>query len=175
MVPLHIFEPRYRQLLEDAETRDFSFGIYYNHTTNIGKLGSLVKLESVIKRYKTGESDIIVKCLDLFTMGKLFRTYKDKLYPGGQITRWNVEGSKPMGESLKEYFQEYHSWLKLTHGDKVVSLYDVANELSLGFEERLKFVQLPVAKQESFLVNQIKYQILLMHQAESARDIFHLN
>ena len=175
MVPLHIFEPRYRQLLEDAETRDISFGIYYNHTSNTGKLGSLVKLESVIKRYKTGESDIIVKCLDLFTMGKLYRTYKDKLYPGGEITRWNVEGSKPMGESLKSYFQEYHTWLKITHSEKVISLYDVANELSLGAEERLSFVKLPTEKQESFLVNQIKYQILLMRQAESARDIFHLN
>lgn len=175
MVPLHIFEPRYRQLLDDAETRDISFGIYYNHTTNTEKLGSLVKLESVIKRYKTGESDIIVKCLDLFTMSKLFRTYKDKLYPGGEITRWNVEGSKPMGESLRGYFQEYHSWLKITHSEKIVSLYDVANELSFGFEERLKFVKLPIDKQESFLVNQIKYQILLMRQAESAKDTFHLN
>lgn len=175
MVPLHIFEPRYRQLLEDAENRDISFGIYYNHTSNTGKLGSLVKLESVIKRYKTGESDIIVKCLDLFTMGKLFRTYKDKLYPGGEITRWNVEGSKPMGDSLRNYFKEYHTWLKITHAEKVVSVYDVANELSLGFEERLNFVKLPTEKQESFLVNQIKYQILLMRQAESARDIFHLN
>ncbi|HCR53616.1 MAG TPA: hypothetical protein DIW27_04310 [Cytophagales bacterium] len=27
MVPLHIFEPRYRQLLEDAEKRDIAFGI----------------------------------------------------------------------------------------------------------------------------------------------------
>jgi hypothetical protein len=175
MVPLHIFEPRYRQLLDDAETRDISFGIYYNHTTNTEKLGSLVKLESVIKRYKTGESDIIVKCLDLFMMGKLFRTFKDKLYPGGEITRWNVAGSKPMGDSLRSYFQEYHAWLKITHSEKIVSLYDVANELSLGFEERLKFVKLPTDKQESYLVNQIKYQILLMRQAESARDTFHLN
>ena len=58
MVPLHIFEPRYRQLLQDAEERDISFGIYFNHTLNTEKLGSLVKLESVIKRYDGGESDI---------------------------------------------------------------------------------------------------------------------
>lgn len=175
MVPLHIFEPRYRQLLEDAETKDVLFGIYYNHTTNVDKLGSLVKLESVIKRYKTGESDIIVKCVDLFTMDKLYRTYKDKLYPGGDVTFWNVDGLKPMGDSLRNYFDQYHTWLKLTHSDSVVSLYDVANELSLGFDERLKFVSLSTERQESYLINQIKYQIQLMRQAESAKDIFHLN
>ena len=71
MVPLHIFEPRYRQLLDDAETKDISFGIYFNHTLNREKFGSLVKLESIIKRYPGGESDIIVKCIDLFVMDTL--------------------------------------------------------------------------------------------------------
>jgi hypothetical protein len=175
MVPLHIFEPRYRQLLEDAETKDITFGIYYNHTSNTQKLGSLVKLESVIKRYKTGESDIIVKCVDLFSMNKLYKTHRDKLYPGGDVAFWNVDCLKPMSDSLKDYFEQYHFWLKITHSDKVVSLYDVANELSLGFDERIKFVNLSIEKQESFLINQIKYQIQLMRQAENAKDIFHLN
>ncbi len=175
MVPLHIFEPRYRQLLEDAETKDITFGIYYNHTSNTEKLGSLVKLESVIKRYKTGESDVIVKCVDLFTLSKLHKNYKDKLYPGGEVTYWKVDGTQPMRVTLKDYFDQYHTWLRITHSDKVVSLYDVANELSLGFDERLKFVKLPTDRQESYLINQIKYQIHLMRQAESAKDIFHLN
>jgi hypothetical protein len=175
MVPLHIFEPRYRQLLEDAETKDITFGIYYNHTSNTEKLGSLVKLESVIKRYKTGESDIIVKCVDLFTLSKLHKNYKGKLYPGGDVTCWNVDSTHPMRVTLKDYFDQYHTWLKITHSDNVVSLYDVANELSLGFDERLKFVKLPTDRQESYLINQIKYQIQLMRQAESAKDIFHLN
>ena len=175
MVPLHIFEPRYRQLLDDAETKDVSFGIYYNHTTNTDKLGALVKLESVIKRYKTGESDIIVKCTDLFNMDKLYRTYKDKLYPGGDVTFWQVDGLMPMSSALKEYFEQYHVWLKINHSDKAVSMFDVANELSLGFDERLKFVTLSPDKQESYLINQIVYQIQLMRQAENAKDIFHLN
>jgi len=175
MVPLHIFEPRYRQLLEDAETRDISFGIYYNHVSNTERLGAMVKLESVIKRYKTGESDIIVKCTDLFTMDKLYKTYKDKLYPGGEVTLWEVDNLKPMNDSLKDYFSQYHTWLKITHSEKVVSLYDVANELSLGFDDRLKFVMLSGEKQESYLINHIKYQIQLMRQVENSRDIFHLH
>jgi len=30
-------------------------------------------------------------------------------------------------------------------------------------------------KQESYLINHIKYQIQLMRQVENSRDIFHLN
>src|SRR5829696_7645205 len=85
LVPLHIFEPRYKQLLADAETLDIPFGIFCNHDYNKNKLGSLMKLESVIKRYPNGESDIIVRCMDIFAMDKMFRTYKSKLYPGGDV------------------------------------------------------------------------------------------
>ena len=49
MVPLHIFEPRYRQLLQDAEERDISFGIYFNHTLNTEKLGEVGKCNQTIR------------------------------------------------------------------------------------------------------------------------------
>src|SRR5438105_395123 len=89
LVPLHIFEPRYKQLLTDAETKDISFGIYFTHVSNTEKIGSIVKLESVIKRHETGESDIIVKCTDLFHLNRMFRNFKDKLYPGGEVKLWS--------------------------------------------------------------------------------------
>ena len=62
LVPLHIFEPRYKQLLLDAEASDINFGIFFNHEINKEKIGSLMRLESVLKRYHGGEAEIIVKC-----------------------------------------------------------------------------------------------------------------
>jgi len=175
MIPLHIFEPRYRQLLEDAESKDIAFGIYFNHVSNSEKLGSLVKLESVLKRYETGEADIIVKCVDLLSLSKMFRTFRDKLYPGGEVELWQVDVTQPMGESLRKYFSEYLSLIRLNHPDKSTSLYDAANELNLGFEERLKLVLMEEERKESFLVSRLKYHIQLLHQVEKAKDVFHLN
>src|SRR5688500_13746656 len=91
LVPLHIFEPRYKQLLTDTETLDIPFGIYCNHEFNKEKLGSLMKLESVIKRHSSGESDIVLRCVDVFAMDKLYRTYKSKMYPGGDVNLWKVD------------------------------------------------------------------------------------
>jgi uncharacterized protein len=175
MIPLHIFEPRYRQLLEDAESKDMPFGIYFNHVSNTEKFGSLVKLESVIKRYETGESDIIVKCVDLLSMSKMFRTFRDKLYPGGEIELWHVDLTEPMGHGLRKYFTEYFNMIRINQADKSISLYDAANELNLGFEERVKFVQLDDERKESFLIARLKYQIELLNQVEKAKDVFHLN
>ncbi len=175
MIPLHIFEPRYQQLLEDAEAKDMAFGIYYNHVSNTEKFGSLVKLESVIKRYKTGESDIIVKCVDLLSMSKMFRTFREKLYPGGEVELWRIDLEEPMGHTLRKYFTKYFNMIRINQADKSISLYDAANELNLGFEERVKFVQLDDDHKESFLVARLKYHIELLHQVEKAKDVFHLN
>ena len=175
LVPLHIFEPRYRQLLEDAETRDFSFGIYFNHTTNVDKLGSLMRLESIIKKYPGGESDIIVRCTDLFAMETMFRTHRDRLYPGGEVEYWNIDTSIPASEKLTEEFQEYLSMMKMTPHDKIFSAWDIAAELSLEFDDKLKFVHFDAEKQASFLSTRLTYSKHLLIQAEKAKDVFHLN
>jgi Uncharacterized protein, similar to the N-terminal domain of Lon protease len=176
LVPLHIFEPRYRQLLHDAETKDIPFGIYFTHTANDQKLGSLVKLESVIKRYSGGESDIIVKCIDLFELKKLLKTYRDKLYPGGEVNLWNLDLSLPIeNDRLLTLFKEYRNQLKITPQVKPLSVYDVANELNLDNEDKLKFASANSNKKEAFLISQLRYHTQLLNHVELSKDVFHLN
>ncbi len=175
LVPLHIFEPRYRQLLQDAETRDIGFGIYFNHAQNESKFGSWVKLETVLKRYAGGESDIIVKCLDLFTMDKLFRTFQDKLYPGGEVIRLNVDLKTLAPFSLLEKYSEYAMQMNLKNIASSTSAWHIANDLNMDFSDKLKFVALDNAKKNSFLMSQLSYQLELLVKAEKSKDVFHLN
>ena len=175
MIPLHIFEPRYKQLLVDAETKDFSFGIFFNHISNTEKIGSLVKLESVIKRYPQGESDIILKCQDLFSMNKLYRTFRDKLYPGGEVSFWNIDVTCPVSKRLQDAFKEYLLYFQIRNGDGAPSLFTIANEINLDFDERLRFVKSNDDQKETFLFSHLKYQTQLLYQAEKAKDVFHLN
>lgn len=175
LVPLHIFEPRYRQLLDDAEKGDISFGIFFNHVDNTHKLGSLVKLESVIKRFPGGESDIIVKCIDIFRMESLHRTFKDKLYPGGDIERYQVDLKKPVKGKLQKEFGSYLKLLLIPNAKQVTSIFQIANELSLDNQDRLKFVAIDGEKKEAFLLSRLRYQIRLVLEAEKSKDVFHLN
>lgn len=176
LVPLHIFEPRYRQLLQDCETKDITFGIYFTHAANEPKLGSLMKLESVIKRYSGGESDIIVRCIDLFEMHKLSRTFRDKLYPGGEVTLWKVDLKRPAeSDKLLTYFQDYCIQFKISNARRDPSVFEIANELNFDNEHKLKFANLPAEKRESFLITQLRYHLQLLSQAEKAKDVFHLN
>ncbi len=175
LVPLHIFEPRYKQLLSDAEMKDVSFGILFNHVMNEKKIGSLVKLESVIKRFSNGETDIIVKCSDLFHLNKLYRTFRDKLYPGGDVTCWKVETTSPVSKPLQQLFKHYLQHFQIHSTNPVHSFFSIANELNLDFEERLRFVCLDDAQKEHFLFSHLNYQTRLLQEAEKSRNIFHLN
>ncbi|MFN3840647.1 MAG: LON peptidase substrate-binding domain-containing protein [Cyclobacteriaceae bacterium] len=175
LVPLHIFEPRYKQLLQDAENSDITFGIFFNHTLNEEKIGSLMKLESVIKRYPGGESDIIVKCVDIFNMETLFRTFRSKMYPGGDVYFWRVDLNELAGGKLSEIFREYLSQRKITRHQGFFSIYDVANELGLDISERYRFLSGDDQERERFLIQKVKFRKHILDREYLSRDSYHLN
>lgn len=175
LIPLHIFEPRYKQLLTDLENTDISFGIFLNHTCNLKKIGALMKLESVIKRYPTGESDIVLRCIDIFTMGKLYRSYKSKLYPGGDIKSWQIDPKGMPGVQLYEAFLVFQERRNINCHMAAFTLYQIACELNLDLLDRYRFLTLPHEKKESFLLEQIRFQLHVMQQEEKSKDVYHLN
>ena len=175
LVPLHIFEPRYKQLIEEVEKTDISFGIYFNHVMNEGRLGSLVKLESVLKRYPAGESDIIVRCIDLFNMNTLYRNYKDRTYPGGDVNYWKVDQTVLASENLIEPFKDYLRLMNISKMPVNTTLFNIANELNLDVQDKIKFVMLDTRKKNSLLLSRINYQSHLLAEAERLKDKFHLN
>jgi hypothetical protein len=175
LVPLHIFEPRYKQLLNDTEAGDTSFGIYCNHDFNRAKVGSLMKLESVIKRYPTGEADIIVRCVDIFTMDKLYRTYINKMYPGGDVQHWNSDQHELPAVELYELFLIYQSKRNINKHFKKFTTFEIALELNLDLYDRYKFLMSSSDKRANFLEGQLKFQIHVLRQEEKSKDVFHLN
>jgi len=175
LVPLHIFEPRYQQLLQDAEINDIKFGIYFNHESNEQKIGSVMKLESVIKRYPGGEADIIVKCQDVFRMNLLLRTFKSKMYPGGDVRFWNVEQNAFPGAELHELFLAYLKQRNINQHLTIFNVFQIANELSLDIIDRYKFLMSSEDKREAFILNRVKFQMHILQQEERSRDNYHLN
>jgi hypothetical protein len=175
LVPLHIFEPRYKQLLHEAETNDVKFGTYFNHTDNKQKLGSLMRLESVLKRYEGGELDIIVKCVDVLTLEKLYRTYKDKLYPGGDVLYWDARQDHIPTQEFYELFVQYQTLRRITSHYTSFNIFQVAHELSLDLQERYKFLTLSESMREAFLLSRMKFQIRIMEEEKRSKDVFHLN
>lgn len=175
LIPLHIFEPRYRQLLLDVENTDIPFGILLNHACNTRKIGSVMKLHSVIKRYPGGESDIVLRCVDIFSMERLYRTYKTKRYPGGEVRNWEVDLGLMAGVELYQSFLALQEKRKINCHLTAFTFYQIAGELNLDVSDRYKLLALPETKKEKFLIQQLAFQLHLIRQEENSKDVFHLN
>lgn len=175
LVPLHIFEPRYRQLLQDAEQHDIGFGIYFNHEINANRLGSWMKLESVLKRYPGGESDIVVKCEDVFTMHALYRRFKNKMYPGGQVKFHQVDQQELPGARLGELFREYMVRRNITRHEAFFSTYTIAQVMNLDVTDRYRLLSLQPAEREQFLLQQLDWHMRLLDAEHRSRDVYQWN
>lgn len=175
LVPLHIFEPRYKELLHDAEMNDIYFGIYFTHESNEQKIGSLMKLESIIKRYPGGEADIVVKCEDIFSLSLLLRTFRNKQYPGGDVRCWNVDQNVFPGHELYDHFLSFLKLRNIHQHVSLFNLYQIATEIGLDITDRYRFLTSPENKREVFVLNRIKFQLHLLQQEEKSKDNYYLN
>jgi Lon protease-like protein len=60
-VPLHIFEPRYREMVGEAETNRTEFGIILSRDGGIIRTGCTVLVESILQRYSDGRFDVLTR------------------------------------------------------------------------------------------------------------------
>jgi len=82
---LHIFEPRYRQLIQDCDEEGIRFGIP-TYTGNIGMThGTEMKLLKIETKYPDGKMDISSLGLRVFRLKDYQKTMIPNLYPGGEV------------------------------------------------------------------------------------------
>ncbi len=76
-VPLHIFEPRYRQMTRHCIDAQTPFGIVYLHEGNLAQTGCSAMIVKILKEYEDGRSDILTAGQNAF---RLVRTHDEKPY-----------------------------------------------------------------------------------------------
>jgi Lon protease-like protein len=179
LIPLHIFEPKYRQLLQDVQrSENRTFGILFDHPLNQDHhMGAVVKVESVLKEYETGEKDIVVQCISNFILDKYYsRINHDKPYPGAEIINLQNNNSSSASESLKKYFEKYLKERDSKAPAKSWKLHDIANMLNLEVNDRINYIKAAITKKtEQFLHRLIKYHFFLLEQENKSRSNFYLN
>ena len=99
-VNLHIFEPRYKQLIKECFSDVKPFGIPAVINQQIGEIGTLVKVQEWVKVYDNGEMDIRIKGVRVFRILELIKRIPDKLYSGAIVHYPNISesGSKSLME-----------------------------------------------------------------------------
>ena len=66
IVPLHIFEERYKALINECISLKQEFGMVYSMDNGLADFGCSLSVSEIIKTYQNGEMDIITKGQRIF-------------------------------------------------------------------------------------------------------------
>lgn len=145
---LHIFEPRYKQLITDCYTEKKPFGIPPVLKNGIGDLGTLVEITEIVEVYEDGKMDVKTTGIKIFRILEIVKTLPDKLYSGAIVNYPpNMQSQKLLLlQWVVKNIRTLHSLLKLSKDfikpdDQLVS-YDVAHHAALSVEEEYELLGL---------------------------------
>lgn len=176
---LHIFEPRYRELLADIEQSGASFGICA-YLTKLSGFGTEVILEKVIKRYEDGRMDIRTRGLRPFRILTFDNPMQGKLYAGGNVSFLHDD---PIITDVQHH--EFVFYLKemlhlLNYQGKFdsasVNSFTFAHKLGLKLEEELEMLQMESeSARTDYLIKHFKRMIPVIKAVELAKEKIKLN
>jgi len=178
-IPLRIFEPRYKQLIEDARTTGITFAIPYVIEKEIQELGCEVRLNDIVAENPGGRMVVTIESLSIVQIISFSRQIEGKLYAGGKVKR--LPDSDPIENSdlirlINSYTDEFDSDFLKCCDRPVITHQDVIKALNLSSEEKFKFACMSgQARKETYLAGQLRYLKMIRNQETLLGDDFGLN
>ena len=145
---LHIFEPRYKQLINECHKEKKPFGIPAVIQNKLQEYGSMVEITELSQVYESGEMDIKTKGVRVFRILELITDIPDKLYSGAIVNYPdNYETGVPeLMRKVMNSIRELHLILKVDKdfekADFELTSYEVAHHIGLSPEEEYELLQL---------------------------------
>jgi len=178
-IPLRIFEPRYKQLIEDARTLGITFAIPYVIGQDIQEFGCEVSLKDVVAENPGGRMVITVQALAVVQIISFSKQLEGKLYAGGAIRRLPcsdpVESQELKGQ-IANYAKDFDKdFLSCCDKDEF-TLQDVMKSLNLPSDDKYRFIFMKDGKQkEEYLAGQLRYLKMIRAQETLLDNDFGLN
>jgi Lon protease-like protein len=178
-IPLRIFEPRYRQLIEDARTDGITFAIPFVIDQDIQEYGCEVKLKEVVAENPRGRMVITVESLAIVQINSFSKQLEGKMYAGGNITR--LPGSDPvqspeLQKMIDIYVDQCDADFLKCCSQPGVSHQDLIRALNLSSEDKYKFVCMDgIDQKEGYLTGQLRYLKMIRNQETLLGNDFGLN
>lgn len=179
---LHIFEPRYKQLINECHASGKAFGIPAVIDNSIREYGSLVEITEISKVYDNGEMDIKTKGVRVFRILEVIKEIPDKLYSGAIV---NYPGNRDNGSDelmrkVMESIRELHRLLRVSKDFKKdashLNSYDVAHHIGLSVNEEYELLGLFDERQRQEYLRQHLVKVLpVLAGMEQLKEKINLN
>lgn len=180
---LHVFEPRYRQLVQECEEEGKTFGLPAFINGKVMEIGTEMRLLAVEKRYESGESDIKTQGVRPFRIRQFYRQAPGKLYAGADVEWLEAEDDKgdvAISVSILDMLENLFVLLKI---DKEVPedpaemrTFDLAHHVGFSLEQEYQFLCIPdeTARQE-YMREHLERVLPMVREMENLRKRAQMN
>jgi Lon protease-like protein len=179
---LHIFEPRYRQLINDTIQSKKPFGIPVVLNGKISEIGTLVELVEISKTYENGEMDIKTRGISIFNILEIIREIPEKLYSGAIVSypNNNINPMPSLIEKISDEITLLHNLLTVNKTiqaeNRELLSYDFAHHIGMTIDEEYNFMQLMREDQRlEWIRRHLKKVIPIITQMEELKSKIRLN
>ncbi len=146
-LPLHIFEPRYRQMTRECLEQKREFGVILAREQGIATVGCSAEIVEVVKRYEDGRSDILTAGRRRFQVEEVF---DDKPYYQGRVVFLSEPVARDDPQTAERLIALYAEMHRLVFGEEGGAVpapraslaYSVAAELPLEVEFKQELLEL---------------------------------
>ncbi len=177
---LHIFEPRYRQLINECIDEQKTFGIpaYIN-----GKLlshGTEMKVLNIEKRYEDGRLDIKTLGVRPFVMQTFDNPATNKLYAAGQVSVFeDLSNVTPAMVGLVERIRKLYLLMQLPFEFDTSALYFsylVGHKIGLAIEEEYELLTIKTeAERQVYLIQHLERTLPILVEMERSKERIKMN
>lgn len=179
---LHIFEPRYKQLINDCFGEAKPFGIPSVLENGISDMGTLLEIVEIVEVYPDGKMDIRTKGSAVFQILEIVKSIPDKLYSGAIVSYPpNFIGANEIVMSnVLPLVLELHRLLKVEKDFKkpasALISYDIAHHIGFSLQEEYELHSLLFESQRlEYIRRHLQKMIPVIQNAEALKDRIQLN
>ncbi len=180
---LHIFEPRYRQLIEECEEEGITFGIPAYINGKVMDVGTEVELVSVEKRYPSGESDVKTRGLGAFRINQFYRKAPDKLYAGADVERLPHDGGLgdvtqniTILELVEDLFALLNIEKEVPGNPAEFRTFDLAHHVGFSLQQEYQFLCIPTEEaRQQYMREHLEKMLPMVREMENLRKRAQMN
>jgi Lon protease-like protein len=145
-LPLHIFEPRYKEMIGECLEQKTVFGVIRAQETSLADVGCTAEILAVTKTYDDGRMDIVAQGRERF---ELLELNQERSFLRGEILYVSDEPEKPTTAERDHAIDLHRQILALANaqqdlpeGDEPPLSYHLAGSLPLDLDFKQKLLGL---------------------------------
>lgn len=173
-VPLHIYEPRYKELARDVMTHGFPFGVILYEEGKMAEVGCTAHIQQVVQEYDDGRIDILVEGRERFRVREIRQEKAYLTADAETVEDLSDEGEPPL---LQRVITQHMKLLELAGRTVRPNLYQGARSVSFiiahnaGLTLQQKQELLELQNEDDRIMYLVRHFETLIPQVEQAESV----